>query len=109
LVSHVTPSDQSFEVDPALEIANVALHDSRPVAGTVIVALSMAWWIDRRRLTERADLWEPRATRPVDVVYDLGWKTTTWEGRGGFIETLPDGEAPTAHQSRATRSHKGWR
>ncbi|HZL90441.1 MAG TPA: hypothetical protein VFB96_18895 [Pirellulaceae bacterium] len=58
---------------------------------TVIVAMGVAWWVDRSRLAGMAILWQSRATKLTETYFEDGWKviweedsdsgTMTWQSR----------------------------
>jgi hypothetical protein len=49
---------------------------------TVSVALAVGWWAEYRANAERAELWQSRAERIVDLLADDGWDISWSETPG---------------------------
>lgn len=55
---------------------------------TVIVAMGVAWWVDRSQLAGMAILWESRATKLAESAFEDGWKVM-WEKESGTMTWQP--------------------
>ena len=57
---------------------------------TVIVALAVAWWVDRARLNSTAKLWEARAESLHEIIELREGKKMIWGEESGGLLTLPE-------------------
>jgi hypothetical protein len=48
---------------------------------TAIIALALAWYLDRRNLMEKASIWEHRSCATSKRLQDLGWEVTYENGK----------------------------